>query len=124
MVLEAVYPTIEDATANRIAVRLGTTAGRWLAPVLLSQLRFRIGTTAAALRPIDRIAGVRAPVLVIAGGADLYTTAAESQRLFQAAREPKEYWELAGAGHQDFHAFARAEYEKRVLEFLKRCLRD
>ncbi|HEX4824068.1 MAG TPA: alpha/beta fold hydrolase [Candidatus Polarisedimenticolaceae bacterium] len=124
MVLEAVYPTIEEATANRIAIRLGLTAARLAAPVLLSQLRFRTGATADELRPIDRIASVRAPVFVIAGGADLYTTAAESRRLFQAAHEPKEYWELAGAGHQDFHAFARAEYERRVLEFLQRNLRD
>jgi uncharacterized protein len=124
MVLEAVYPTIEEATANRIAVRLGPTAGRLLAPVLLTQLRWRLGRTSSELRPIDRIGGVRAPLLVIAGDADAYTTAAESRRLFLAAGEPKEYWEIAGARHQDFHAFVRPEYERRVLEFFHRRLAD
>ncbi|HZI95409.1 MAG TPA: alpha/beta fold hydrolase, partial [Patescibacteria group bacterium] len=123
LVLEAVYPTIEEATANRIARRLGEPA-RLLTPLLVWQLRPRLGVSARQLRPIDRIGGIRAPLLLIAGGADKDTTPLESQRLFDAAPQPKEYWEIAGAAHQDFYLYAPKEYEARVLAFLGRYLRS
>ena len=123
LVLEAVYPTIEEATANRIGRRLGAP-GRWLSSLLLWQLHPRLGISVADLRPIDRIGTIRAPLLLIAGGADESTTPQESRRLFEAAPEPKQYWEIKGAGHQDFHKYARQEYERRVLEFFGHYLRN
>jgi pimeloyl-ACP methyl ester carboxylesterase len=84
LVLEAVYPTIEEATANRIAARLGTP-GRFLTPLLTAQLRPRLGISPADLRPIEHMSDVKAPVFVVAGGADVDTTPLESRRLFQAA---------------------------------------
>lgn len=123
LVLEAVFPTIEEATANRIARRLGEPA-RLLAPLLLWQLQPRLGISARQLRPIDQIGAIKAPLLLIAGGADKDTTPLESQRLFRAAPEPKEYWEIAGAAHQDFYLYAPKEYETRVLAFLGRYLRS
>ncbi len=123
LIVEEVYPTVEEATSNRIAHRLGWT-GRALTPLLLCQLWPRLGISASDLRPIDRFGSVTAPIFVIAGGQDMDTPPRESQRLFQAAPDPKQYWELVGAGHQDFHAFAREEYESRVLEFFERYLSD
>jgi uncharacterized protein len=117
LVLEAVYSDLEDATANRIALRLGP-AGRWLTPLLLWQLRPRLGIDPAELSPVRHIAAVRCPVLVIAGSEDRHTTLAQSHALFAAAHEPKELWEVPGAAHVDFASFAPAEYERRVLAFL------
>ena len=120
LVIEAVYPTIEEAAANRIRSHLGPyVPGRLLAPLLLSQLRFRAGVSPSALRPIDRIGATAAPLFLICGEKDVDTTPDESRRLFQAASEPKQFWELMGAGHQDFHAFAPSEYERRVLAFFE-----
>ncbi|HZA11192.1 alpha/beta hydrolase [Mycobacterium sp.] len=50
---------------------------------------------------IDRIASVRAPLLVIAGDRDDIVPAALSKRLYDAAAEPKRYVVVAGAGHND-----------------------
>jgi fermentation-respiration switch protein FrsA (DUF1100 family) len=118
LVLEAVYPDIETATANRLAMRLGRP-GRLLAPLLLLQLRPRLGIGPSDLRPVSAISRVHVPVLLIAGGADRHTTPADSVRLFAAAPQPKQLWMIPGAAHVDFEAYARQAYEERVLSFFE-----
>jgi pimeloyl-ACP methyl ester carboxylesterase len=122
IVLESVYPTIDDAVRGRLRAWLGFL-GQALAPFVLGRLFPREGVGAEGLRPIDHIREQTAPVFVLAGGSDRYTTAQQSRDLFEHAREPKAFWEVAGAGHVDLHAFSRAEYERRVGAFLARHLR-
>ena len=121
LVLEAVYATIEEAVADRIEMRLGRW-GRMLEPLLTLQLRWRFRIDPAQLRPIDRIGAYGHPVLVIAGVEDRHTRIEASRRLFAAARHGGEMWEVSGAAHADFHRFATAEYERRVLAYLSRTL--
>jgi fermentation-respiration switch protein FrsA (DUF1100 family) len=116
LVLEAVYPTLAEAVAARLRIRLGAL-GPPLAPLLLLQLRPRLGVSADVLRPIEGIRAVRAPILLIAGGRDAHTPLAESERLFGAAPGPKELWVLPEAAHRDFHRVAGAVYEERILDF-------
>ncbi|MEP6730825.1 MAG: alpha/beta hydrolase [bacterium] len=118
MVLEAVYPTIEDATANRLRVYLGPL-GPLLLPVLTAQIHLWTGISASALRPIDGISRVVVPMLLIAGERDTRTTLTDSQRMFAAAHAPKELWIVPDAGHDDFHGTHGAAYEKRVGGFLR-----
>ncbi len=96
--------------------------GRLLAPLLLVRLRPRLGVSPRDLRPVDRIAGLGAPLLLIAGARDGHTTPADTARLFAAAHAPKGLWTIENAGHVDFHSFAASEYERRVGTFLERCL--
>lgn len=121
LVLESVYPTIEEATRNRLRIRLGPL-GPPLAPLLLAQLEPRLGISPTALRPIDRISRVRCPVFVISGTADEHTTPAQTQALFARAPDPKRLWLVPGAAHVDLDRFAGAEYERRVLGFLSDSL--
>ena len=116
MVLEALYPTIEEATADRIRLRLGDWGG-WLYPLFTWQLQPRLGIAPEALRPIDRIAEVKAPILFIAGAEDRHTTLAESERLYAKAVEPKQLWVLPDARHGDFYEHAPDAYRQRVLDF-------
>jgi uncharacterized protein len=122
MVLEAVYPTIEEATANRLRLYLGPL-GPALTPLLIAQLGLWGGINASALRPIDAIPRLSAPLLMIVGAKDTRTPLIESQRLFDAARSPKELWIVPGADHEDFQATHRAEYDSRVERFLRKHLR-
>jgi len=118
MILEMIYPTIDQAVEDRMAIVLGP-AGKWLAPLLTWQIPFRLGISTSALRPIDTVATLTMPKLFIAGTADDHTTIAEARAIVRAAAEPKEFWEAPGVGHQDLHALAPKEYEKRILDFLK-----
>jgi fermentation-respiration switch protein FrsA (DUF1100 family) len=122
LVLESVYPTVADAVRGRLRAWLGPI-GEALAPRVVGWLLPREGVTAEDLRPIDRMHEQTAPVFVLAGTADRYTTVREARELFARAREPKALWEVVGAAHVDLHAFARAEYERRVGAFLARHLR-
>ena len=121
LILEAVYPTIEDATANRIRTHLGPYSG-WLHRVLTWQIEHRLGIEPEDLRPIGRIGMFQAPVLVIVGGDDRRTTLAQSLRLAEAANEPKDLWVITSARHENFHAHSPDEYERRVLAFFSRHL--
>jgi fermentation-respiration switch protein FrsA (DUF1100 family) len=121
-VLEAVYPSIDLAVGNRIEKALGKR-GRWLAPALLLQLRPQIGISARDLRPVDHIARLRCPILMIAGAVDRNTTLEDTQLLFAEAREPKGLWLIPDAAHVDFLRFAGDVYRRRILAFLGTALK-
>ena len=120
IILEMVYPTIDQAISNRLA-RAGGWAG-YFTPLLSWQLKPRLGIGADALRPIDHIGRIAAPKLLIAGADDRHTTLAESRQMFEASSEPKELWVVSGAGHTDLYPIAKEAYEQHVLGFFGKYL--
>jgi fermentation-respiration switch protein FrsA (DUF1100 family) len=50
-------------------------------------------------------------------------TVADAQRLYVAAREPKELWIVPGAQHCGAHYAHPQEYERRVIAFFDQALR-
>ncbi len=122
IVLEMVYPTINQAVSNRVTMRLG----KWssvLTPLLTWQLKPRLGIDPDALRPIDKLRSIRVPKLFIVGAEDQHTTIEESREMFEAALDPKELWVVNGARHVDLYPVARQEYEQRVLSFFGEYLK-
>jgi len=123
LVLEEVYPTIEQAVSNRLAERFGGWA-RSLTPFLTIQIKLRLGFSASELRPIEKINQNRSPKFFIVGAEDKYTTLEESKSLSDTANRTKEFWAVNGAGHQDLHSFAKQEYEQKVLSFFEKHLKN
>lgn len=117
VVLESMYPTIDEAVANRLRMRLGA-AGTPLSHLLLWQLPARLGIEVEQLRPIEHLADLKAPLMIASGSEDRHTTLAETRRLFHAAQEPKQLWVVQGAAHVDLYDAQRSEYERRVGAFL------
>jgi uncharacterized protein len=122
LVLEAVYPEIGAAIANRVRFFLGPVVGdvsaeplSYLFQLLLGPI---LGVRPVDLRPIDRIGEVRVPLLVASGTRDNRTPLSEAKDLFARAREPKTFWAVDGAGHVDLEAYAPEEYRRRVVPFL------
>jgi fermentation-respiration switch protein FrsA (DUF1100 family) len=122
VVLESMYPTIEEAVADRLQLHLGGWS-RALAPILLWQLPLRTGVSPQELRPIDALPKLGSPVLVVSGSLDQHTTIAETQRLYDAAREPRQLWIVPDASHVDLHGIAPATYEAKITAFLAQHLR-
>jgi alpha-beta hydrolase superfamily lysophospholipase len=121
VILEAVYSSIEKAVSNRISIRLGPF-GHYLAPLFTWQIEPRLEVRLEDLSPLNEIGQLNAPVLIVGGTEDRHTSAEETQRLFEAARSPKELWLIEGAAHQNFHHYAGEEYERRILLFLRKYL--
>ena len=121
VVLESMFPSINEAVTNRLGLYLGAP-GTVLAPLLLWQLPLRVSISPSQLQPISEMATMHSPLLIAAGMADQHTPVAETQRIFDAAAAPKDLWLLPGAAHVDLHAFAPREYEARIATFLARHL--
>jgi fermentation-respiration switch protein FrsA (DUF1100 family) len=117
MVLEAVYPSMEQAVSNRLRMRMGRP-GVFLAPLLTVQLKPRLGLTTADLRPVDRIDEVNCPILIVNGSRDRHTTPDQARELYDHAREPKSLWLVPGARHVDLDRVAGQQYQQRILSFL------
>ena len=62
------------------------------------------------------------PLLMIHGGGDTYIKPEMAQALFDCAGEPKEFWLVEGAKHNQALHVAGDEYRRRVLEFFERHL--
>jgi uncharacterized protein len=130
LVLESVYADIRMATEHRIIAKLVPTIGSaapfisgpvaWLFELLVPPF---LGVSAADLRPIDRIANVRAPILVAGGTLDDRTSIVETRMLFARANELKRLWVVPRARHVDLEGFAPEEYRSHVLAFMVETLR-
>jgi len=116
VVLESMYPTIEEATDDRMRNALGPL-GPWPSPLLLAQLPLRAGVSPHDLHPIEAIRSLSSPILIMNGSEDRHTTPQEASRIFAAVNSPKQLWIVPGAGHVDLHAYATTEYEARVGRF-------
>ena len=117
MVLEMMYPTIEEATKDRIEMRLGPL-GRVLSPLLTAQIPGRAGCKPKDLRPIGQVANITVPKLFLAGTADRDTKFSEAQEIYAAAAGSKQIMPFDGAQHEDLLDFAPGRYQKAVLDFL------
>ena len=122
VVLESMFPSIQDAVKDRLNLYLGP-AGELLTPLLLWQLPLRINILPDQLRPIAEIPELHAPVLIMAGDLDKHTTLVETKSIFGAANEPKDLLIFEGAAHVDLHNFAPKIYENNVENFLFKYLR-
>jgi len=117
LVLESMYPSIATAVQGRLRLHLGHWASI-LAPLLLWQLEPRLGVSPQHLRPIDRVALLRAPVLLVHGTQDRHTSLGEAVQVFERIGSAKSMYAVQGAAHEDLHRFAGKEYEHRVEAFL------
>jgi alpha-beta hydrolase superfamily lysophospholipase len=122
LVLEMMYPTVVQATKDRIEMRLGP-AGRLLSPLLTVQLKWRIGCTTDDLRPLASVETIATPKLFLAGAADRDTKLSESKEIYAHAAEPKTFITFDGAHHQDLLLFAPERYKTAILDFLEKYLK-
>ena len=67
---------------------------------------------------ISKIVNIQVPVLVVHGTNDELIPFSEGQALFEAANEPKEFYEVPGAGHNDVSMIAGAAYGLRLRQWL------
>jgi fermentation-respiration switch protein FrsA (DUF1100 family) len=66
-----------------------------------------------------RIKEIQAPVLIIHGDRDEVIAYEFGEELFRAANEPKSFWTVPGATHNDLHVRGNAEFSARLADFYR-----
>lgn len=66
---------------------------------------------------LDRMKNIRVPLLIIHGDQDEVIAYKFGQELYAAANEPKTFWTIAGATHNDLHIAGRDEFPTRLAAF-------
>jgi fermentation-respiration switch protein FrsA (DUF1100 family) len=129
----AVEPRIEGVVAEDPFANLREVsydyAGLFVSP-LLGKTLFRPATILAMneiakeggfrsddVSPEKAVAARSFPILLICGTHDHRVPCRHSERIYRAARGPKELWVVAGAGHAEGLGHAPAEYEEHVVSF-------
>jgi fermentation-respiration switch protein FrsA (DUF1100 family) len=120
VVADAAYARLENPIGNRMR------QGHYPLPRFGARLVVLAASARARAwlrQPIQRVANI-APrgLLLIAPREDALVDWTQSQRLYEAAREPKELLVVDGATHSAAHAVGGRGYERRVLAFLGRHL--
>jgi dipeptidyl aminopeptidase/acylaminoacyl peptidase len=118
-ICESVYDEMAHAVDRRLRYYTGMPG--WLgASLMVPFAEQRIGLSIDDVKPVEHVGKLRCPVFVISGERDDKTWPEDTQRLFDAARAPKELWMIPDARHEDLFRFPG--YEEKTRDFLKRYL--
>ena len=69
---------------------------------------------------IEKIKGITCPKLFIHGNRDNIVPFKLGRKLFEEAPEPKEFYEIDGAGHNDTYIIGGSEYFRVINQFLRK----
>lgn len=68
---------------------------------------------------LDKVGKINAPLLVLHGERDEIIPFAQGQRVFAAGREPKAFYPIPGAGHNDTFMVGGPAYYERLRSFIE-----
>jgi len=85
-------------------------------------LKIRIGVFPGGTMALDVVGSLRVPLLLMHGTGDDVVPHQDSERLFQAAKEPKELWMAADAFHCGLYDRYPQDFRQRVFTFMRRHL--
>jgi uncharacterized protein len=109
LVAESAFASYTGIAREKMASFWLTWPFQWI-PLLTISNRYSPLAAVAEVSPI--------PLLLVHGDRDRIVPMAESARLYAAAREPKEFWKIEGAGH--IEAFRSEELRGRLASYLRR----
>ena len=104
LILESSFPTIEAVAKHHYA---GLPV-HWL--------------LGAEYRLIDRLPQLSLPKLIIHGDKDNVIPIELGRRVFDAAKPPKDWYEIPGADHNNTYQVGGVAYFRRLGEFIKNAL--
>jgi hypothetical protein len=94
------------------AVSLGRLHYGWLPGLILRGMTQRFDS-------LSKVARLRAPALFVHGRADRIVPVEMGRRLYEASPEPKRWYEIPDAGHNDTVMIGGHEYVQRLASFAK-----
>jgi pimeloyl-ACP methyl ester carboxylesterase len=123
VIAESAFASVEDNVSQGVRLLTGLPPFPF-APLIVFFGQQEAKVSIDAVRPIDDVAGIAPrPVMFIHGEQDGVILVENSQRMYQAAAEPKELYLISNAGHYPLYEVEPAEFERRVVAFLDTHLR-
>jgi alpha-beta hydrolase superfamily lysophospholipase len=121
VVAEASFATLREASYDYAGLRRSPLLGKTVFAPFSWMLLYRgeklTGLPVAEVSPEKAVAARAFPVLLICDEKDEALPCRHTQRIYAAARGPKQFWEVPGAFHTAALGFQPAEFQRRVLEF-------
>jgi alpha-beta hydrolase superfamily lysophospholipase len=121
VVAEASFADLREATYDYAGLRrspfLGKTLFRPFTWTLLLRGEKLTGFPIAEVSPEKAVASRAFPVLLICDENDEALPCRHTQRIYDAARGPKQLWVVPGAFHTAALGIQPAEFDRRVLDF-------
>jgi dipeptidyl aminopeptidase/acylaminoacyl peptidase len=124
VVAQSAFTSIEENVASGVR-RIARLPPFPFAPLVILFGEMETGLRIGLVRPVDEIAQI-APraVLLMHGGQDQLLGSENSQRLYEAAGEPKELVYFPEAAHSGLQASDPELWERSVVSFFDRYLRE
>ncbi len=120
LVLDSVFSNWVETMDRSFTVETGLPSQ--LLPGAILMMRVLMNVDLYAIRPVDKLPNIKAPVMMIYGGQDKYLTRAQMDAMHQA-RPDAEFWFVPEAGHTRIYNIREQEYVTRVTRFLDSALR-
>jgi len=122
IIAESAYTSVGDNISEGVRGLTGLPSFPF-APLIVFFGEREAGVDIRSVRPLDVVGQISPkPVLFIHGELDGLILSENSQKLYQAAREPKELYILLNVGHGGFLQAAPEEYPRRILVFLEKYM--
>jgi uncharacterized protein len=119
VIAEAPYSSLEDTIYDGVSTSFVKEIPFPFTQTILWFGQRETNTDWYQVRPIDDLAQISPrPVMFIHGTADETIGVQNSQRLYEAAQEPKTLYLVPDAGHDELVSTNPAEFERQVLSFL------
>ena len=109
---------------NRYAKRIYHISFTPLVSLVKKVAEIRISAKYDTVNPVDDIKDLKVPVLIIHGDKDENIPVENANMLYESAKEPKKLLIFPGATHVESHSIAQVKYEKEVLGFFKKYLKE
>lgn len=117
VIAESSYSSFVDnlpSITNLLKSRLPTYQ-----PLVLWFSERETGVPLREIRPIDDLIQLEGrPIMFIHGTTDWIVDVSHSQKMFEAAQEPKALYLIPDASHENIYTINRAEFEKQIISFL------
>ena len=121
VVAESSFATLREASYDYAGLRRSPLLGKTLFAPFSWMLLYRgeklTGLPVAEVSPEKAVATRAFPALLICDERDEALPCRHTERIYAAARGPKQLWEVPGAFHTAALGFQPAEFQRRVLEF-------
>ena len=108
-----------DYAGLDVSPRLGKTLFRPAVMFAMRSVRKEGGFDPEDVSPEKAVTERPFPILLICGTRDHRIPCRHAERIYDAARGPKQLWIVDGAGHAAALGYAPAEYERRVITFFE-----